>query len=167
MTKKRRGFTLLELVIVILILAIMSGFAVLSLRGHIDRARWTQSLQQLEQIDRIGRIAARSERTIYRLSFHRSKRKVELRAIGWNAAKRSVREWKLPTGLHFVAFRDRAALTRSEEMMIEINSNGQSPSYAVALKANSGAPQWLVTLGISGQHLQLEKNEDVVAMFPR
>lgn len=159
------GFTLIELVFVIMIMAIMSGFAVLSLRGHIDRARWTRSIEQLENMDRLGRIAARSEQTPYRLSFQRTKRKVELRAIGPNAARNRVREWKLPNGIQFGSFRDRASGNRSEEMSIEINPSGQSRSYAVSIKAASGPEQWLVTLGLSGQHIPMEKSDDVAAMF--
>ncbi len=166
MTKRRSGFTLIELAIVILIMAIMAGFAVLSLRGHIDRARWTRSLEQLENMDRLGRIAARNESAPYRLSFHRTKRKVELRAVGPNAPRKSVREWKLPNGIQFASFRDGASANRSEEMRIEINPSGQSRSYAVAIKANSGPAQWLVTLGLSGQHIPMEKADDVAAMFP-
>ncbi len=166
MTRRSSGFTLIELVIVILIMAIMSGFAVLSLRGHIDRARWTRSIEQLENMDRLGRIAARSESTPHRLSFYRTKRTVELRAIGPNAPRKTVREWKLPNGIQFSSFRDGAVSNRSEELSIDINPSGQSRSYAVAIKANSGPPQWLVTLGLSGQHIQMEKADDVAAMFP-
>jgi prepilin-type N-terminal cleavage/methylation domain-containing protein len=167
MTRQRSGFTLIELVIVILIMAIMSGFAALSLRSHIDRARWTRCFEQLEYFDRIGRIAARSESTPYRLSFHRAKRRIELRAIGSNASRKSYREWKLPNGVQFSGFRDRASSSRSEELSIEINPNGQSRSYAVAIKANTGPREWFVTLGLSGQHIRMENSDDVVAMFPR
>ena len=165
--KRNSGFTLIELMIVILIMAIMAGFAVLSLRGHIDRARWTRSIEQLENMDRIGRIAARSEATTYQLSFDRDKRKVELRATGRNAPQKSFREWKLPNGIQFAGFQNGSSSNRSDEMKILINASGQSPSYAVAFKTKSGTAQWLVTLGLSGQHIQMDKTADVAAMFPR
>ena len=167
MNSRRVGFTLIELMMVIFIMALMTGLVVLSLRGHIDRARWTRGFEQVEYIDRIGRIAARNEGTPYQLKFDRTKRKVELRATGIRATKKSVREWKLPLGLQFAGFKNGSSNNRTDEMSITINSSGQSRSYAVALKANSGPTQWFVTLGLSGQHFQMDKADDVAAMFPR
>ncbi len=158
---------MIELMIVIVIMAIMAGFMALSVRGHVDRAKWTQSFEQLEHIDRMARIAARSEVTPFQLTFSRSKRKVELRSIGPNASKKTFREWKLPRGIQFAAFRDGSSSSRSDAFRIEFNASGQSPTYAVALQASSGPPQWLVTLGFSGQLLRMEKADDVAAMFPK
>ncbi len=163
--KRRWAFTLIELSVVVLILGLMAGMVVMSLQGHIDRARWTRSLEQLENMDRLARMAARSESTPYRLSFNRSKRKVELRAMGPRARTKSLRQWQLPHGIQFASFRDRSSGNRSEELRIEINPAGQSRTYAVGIKASSGPEQWLVTLGLSGQHLKLDEADDVAAMF--
>ncbi len=48
------GFTLVELIVVISILGIISGVAVLSVRRHIDRARWARSYAQLETLRSTG-----------------------------------------------------------------------------------------------------------------
>jgi prepilin-type N-terminal cleavage/methylation domain-containing protein len=162
---RRSAFSLIELSMVVLIMGIMAGVVVVSLKGHIDRARWTRSFEQLENIDRLARMAARAESTPYRLSFDRDKRKVEMQAIGPLSRSQSLRQWRLPSGIQFASFRDRSSGNRSEELRIDINPAGQSRSYAIGIKASSGPEQWLVTLGLSGQHLQMDNAEDVAAVF--
>lgn len=40
--KKARGFTLIELIIVILMVAILAAVAVPIFRGHVDKAKWSE-----------------------------------------------------------------------------------------------------------------------------
>ncbi len=165
MSKLCRGFTLVEVMIVMLIMAIMSGIAVMSVQGHINNARWTRSFEQIEEIDRTARISARRDASPYQITFNRSKRSVELHAIGLNASAKSVRAFKLPAPFKFDSFRKNTATSSSESFAVEIAGNGQSPSYAIAIAAASGSPQWLVTLGFSGQQIRMEDAKDVAAML--
>jgi prepilin-type N-terminal cleavage/methylation domain-containing protein len=167
MNNRRSGFTLIELMAVIFILGLMAGAVTLTVQRIVDRARWTRGFAQLELVDRVARMAARNERISYRLSFSRSKRRIELRPEENITAGKGLRQWKLPRGLDFASFREDRSSSRSDEMKIEINSSGQSSSYAVALKASSGPSRWMVILGLSGQPIQLDQADDVVAIMPR
>jgi len=167
MSNFRRGFTMIEVMIVLLIMAMMAGLAVLSVQGHIDHARWTRSFEQIEELDRTARISARRDAITYQMTFNKSKRKVELRPIGVSTLAKNVREFKLPTSIQFVSFQRNTIKSSSDRFEIEFAPSGQSPSYAIALAASSGPPQWLVTLGFSGQQLRMENAKDVAAMFPR
>jgi prepilin-type N-terminal cleavage/methylation domain-containing protein len=165
MNKLRCGFTLIEVMIVMLIMAIIAGLAVISVQGHIDQARWTRSFEQIEELDRTARISARRDASPYQITFDRSKRSVELRAIGVNASAKSVGAFKLPAQFKFDSFRKNKQTSSSESFVVEIAGNGQSPSYAVAIAAPSGPPQWLVTLGFSGQQIRMEEAKDVASML--
>ena len=167
MNSRRAGFTLIELMVVVLIMGLMASVAVLSVRGHIDRARWTRSFEQIEQLDRIGRIAARRDASRYQLRFNRAKRSVELYAVESNVFKKKLREVKLPTSLEFASFQKAGNVGRGNDFEVEIASNGQSPSYALSIQTSSSQPQWLVVLGFSGQQIRMENARDVAAILPR
>ena len=165
MSKLCRGFTLIEVMITMLIMAIISGIAVMSLQGHINQARWTRSFEQIEELDRTARVFARRDASPYLITFSRSKRSVELHAMGINASSKSVRSFKLPTPFQFDSFRKNTLTSSGESFAVEIAGNGQSASYAIAVGAPSGSPQWLVTLGFSGQQIRMEEAKDVAAML--
>ncbi|MDZ4853063.1 MAG: type II secretion system protein [Pirellulaceae bacterium] len=167
MTRCRSGFTIIELMVVVLIMGIMAGLAVLSVQGHIDRARWTQSIEQIEHLDRMGRIFARRDVSPYTLTFSRSKHKVELRATGANAPRKSLRECKLPKSFSFSSFQKNQERILGDKLEIEFSSSGQSSSYAVAIQASTGPSQWFVTLGLSGQQIRLENAKDVAALLSK
>lgn len=165
MNSRANGFTLIELMVVILIMSFIAGLAILSLQGHIDRARWTKSFDHIKQLDQMGRWSARRDATPYLITYSRSKKKVTLRPLRDGGSKRNVRECKLPASLEFATFQQGPVSRQVDEMAIEIASNGQSDSYAFALKAASGPVQWMVTLGLSGQHIKTENSNDVAALF--
>ena len=48
--KKRKGFTLIEMMVVILIIAILAAVALPIIRGGIDDAKWTEGLSGADSI---------------------------------------------------------------------------------------------------------------------
>src|SRR4051812_14899563 len=63
------GFTLLELVIVMLVLAILTGIMVPALRGFLVSSRARDASTQILSLTQYARARAAADSTIYRLNF--------------------------------------------------------------------------------------------------
>jgi type IV pilus assembly protein PilA len=48
--KKRNGFTLIELMVVVLVVAILAAVAIPIMRGNIDKAKWAEGIAGADTI---------------------------------------------------------------------------------------------------------------------
>jgi prepilin-type N-terminal cleavage/methylation domain-containing protein len=167
MSKPFRGFTLVEVLVVTVILSMLMALALASLRSHIQRARLVQALNRVEHADRLGRTLARRDHRSQRLVLDRERGIIELQPLSNSIKPASRHRWRLPAGITLETVLDEAGVGQGDRHEVVISSNGISASYAVALRAADLPPRWLVTLGLSGQQLRLERQADVDSMFPR
>jgi prepilin-type N-terminal cleavage/methylation domain-containing protein len=162
---KQAGFTLIEVIAVVVILGMLVGIASMNLRGHVNRAKMVQAVTMLEDADRYARAFARKEHIPLEMTLSRKTRTISIRSSDSSASKKPVRSWKLPSGISMNRIRDSQGLVEANEKEISISANGTSPMYAIGLAGANRNASWLVTLGFSGQHIRLEKEADVVVMF--
>lgn len=163
---ERYGFTLIELVLVLVILSIMMGVAIWSLRGHFDSAKIAQAFDVLEQADQYARSIALRENRVYRMIFRDKTSTIEVLPESGSGARRS-RTWKLPNGIGLARFRGPRGFSGSGRNEVSIAATGVSPTYAIQLRRGSEPGPWLVALGLSAYRARLDSKAEIDVYFPR
>ncbi len=162
MPRQRRessAFSLIELVVVMAILATLTGIASISLRGHLQNSNRSRCFQKLQSADRLARRQARIG-GVREVRLKMESDHVQLLTKD-SRGRRSDRTFPLPEGAGLEMFAVVGDLARGlSQDEIRLNRQGRSASYA--LKVDCGAtPFWFVALGGSGQCLQLITEEQV------
>jgi prepilin-type N-terminal cleavage/methylation domain-containing protein len=155
------GFTLYELIAVMVVLAILAGTVAISVRGHVSNARLQAFRDRLEACDARARADARRDDHAVWLEFDSTGQRV-LRSEGTEASERSL---NAPRGVEIAQIRIASQESDHGILQIAISPLGQSDTYAVQLRASSGRSEWLVVLGASGQCLRVDKGDDVAEIF--
>ncbi|OUT60129.1 hypothetical protein SV7mr_04880 [Stieleria bergensis] len=136
----RRGFSLIELMVVVVLLAIMAALASVPVSGALARQDLSRSVQLIRLFDLRLRHQAQLEREpVKGLIDHQTGRLVVL------VDGDPVKSFQLPQS---VAVQAIGNVNRG----IEVAGNGDAVSYAVQL-ACRGATQWVLVVGGSGQVL--------------
>lgn len=168
---RRSAFTLLELVIVMLILAILSALAVVSFRSVIDRQQMMLAIESFRRFDAQARREARLQGTTIPVAIDRGRGQLR-----WGSGTRN-RVFRLPRQIEIAELRasaDRATagnLSRAGSRSITSSTaglyyaaDGSSPTYALKL-ARGDLQRWFVVLGLSGQVVPCDREEQVDAIF--
>jgi prepilin-type N-terminal cleavage/methylation domain-containing protein len=143
----RRGFTLIEMTVVIAIIGMLSVAAVLSLAHTSGRHRFDAMCQQIQQADGLVRSAARQSGNAQKLIFD-----LDRRQVLWESS-----EGDSPTRLVAIAGDDSLELQTAEtafsqgQITIDCSPNGYSQSYGLSLGSKNQATRWMVIAGLSGQ----------------
>ncbi|MEM1068736.1 MAG: prepilin-type N-terminal cleavage/methylation domain-containing protein [Planctomycetota bacterium] len=145
---RRTGFTLIELVVVLVIMALLVSIAAVSLRGTMDRYHLNQAKQVIISSDAKARRQARSIERPLVMTIDRRKRQIR---IGESI-------FRIPAAVEVASVDTGRRVTVGTEVEIDFGRSGWSPSYAVELKRGS-ASRWIVVLGGSGQVLTVEDRE--------
>ena len=136
----RRGFSLIELMVVTVLLAIMAALASVPVSGALARHDLSRSAQQIQLFDLRLRHEAELENAIVKgLIDPRAGRLI----VSVDGAP--VKSFQLPESVVVQA-------TRDVDRGIEVTKEGDSRSYAIQL-ACRGATQWVLVVGGSGQVL--------------
>jgi prepilin-type N-terminal cleavage/methylation domain-containing protein len=160
----RSGFTLLEILLVVMILATVLGVAAATMVGPVRKARTIQAFDRLENVDRYTRTVARRDNTPYRITFDRKKRIIESRSV-LETNKRNIRVWPMPSGTELRHYYDARGSSNLSKYEVLVAANGTSPSYAVAVAGREGGKHWIVTFGLSGKQIRVEDDSDVASIF--
>ena len=155
----RRGFTLIELVVVVLLIALLTSLAVVSLAGAANQYRLSSAVEVFERFELQARRDARRADQPLRVTIDRTRGRL---TIGREA--RAYARFQIPAGIELERVRLRRRAVASGSVTFEIGRNGQSPSYAVQLRRGD-RQRWLVVLGVSGQVIELEQESDVDAIL--
>ena len=148
------GFSLLELLVVLVLLALVSATAIMRWSASLHRAVSASAIQQLEHIDQQIRTFARSHHRACSLEFK----------LGQSRVRKHYRlnQKKDPAWVSLgpnVKIK-RVVLANSKRTSLkEVNFSpaGISPSYGIlVLGPGKQKPVWLVFAGISGQMTRLE-----------
>lgn len=180
---RRTGFTLIELIAVITLLALLSGATAWSLAGEARRGSRAEAVGRITHADRMARLAARRLGEPVVLRFEAGGRRVR-REIGGPERDGGTRELHLPSGFRVrevLVARARAGANPARsagEAEVRVSTAGRSASYAVRLsidprsrsdRDDGGAGDygagWLVFSGLSGQVRWEERRDAIESLF--
>ncbi|MEM7475750.1 MAG: prepilin-type N-terminal cleavage/methylation domain-containing protein [Planctomycetota bacterium] len=159
----QRAFTLIELVVALSILALLTGVASMSLRGHLNKSKKTRAYETLREMDRLARTFA-MQNDVQGLTLNIESATISIKASG-AGGKSAQRVRSLPNGVAGVLESGFSGQRRLSTLNgVSFQAKGYSPSYVV--RVNFAKDEfWFVALGRSGQCLLLEKRGDVEALF--
>jgi prepilin-type N-terminal cleavage/methylation domain-containing protein len=154
----RRGFTLLEVIVACVILAMLAGIATYSLRGRIQSTQLIQANGTIASIDRAARVVARKSGAGARLVFDAKENQIRI-----EAGRRIQKVVRLPRTVPITGVRiGRATTRRSAD--VSISALGQSLSYGVELGFGDDV-RWIVVSGVSGQVFEVSNSEQANALL--
>ncbi|QDT08811.1 prepilin-type N-terminal cleavage/methylation domain-containing protein [Planctomycetes bacterium K23_9] len=152
----RNGFTLIEMVVVVLLLAVISGVGFLSVRSTLAQASLQHVVSQIIALDAQERAAARSNPAGGRmqvLSDH------ELRCRLSNRSVRIAGDLSISRLLRLTP-----SATLQDVAEISFFLSGNSPTYAVEITDAKDVRSWVVVLGTSGQAFPVASEVELLAM---
>jgi prepilin-type N-terminal cleavage/methylation domain-containing protein len=162
-SSQRAAFTLIEMMVVILILAIVTSMASLSLGGVMDRYQLGRAAETLEAFDSQARREASRSREGVLAIIRRGTNELILR----NAAGQSMRarsHYRMPRKVEIGVVRMQRKALAARDVTITLSDRGRSPTYAVELKLGAMS-RWIIILGISGQVIPAQSEDQVDAIL--
>jgi prepilin-type N-terminal cleavage/methylation domain-containing protein len=158
-----RGFTLIELAIVILILAIVAAATVLRLGGPLRRVQMGDVVDLVAAFDGLARDYARTHDRAVWLVVDVPQRRLR-RASGENGADLGA-PLALPPGYRVAQVWLRGQPRGYGRTAIPCSQHGLTPSYGLLIEGPGGRRQWLVFAGLSGQNVQVKNEREVQAIL--
>ena len=153
----RRGFSLIELMAVLLIMGIMAGAVALRIENPLRKARMSDVMGSLEQLDHNTRYAARQQRRALRIVFDRSAGAVRRTDDRGQAAGGG--DLVLPTGYEIEHLLVVGQDITTGAAVVRCTAMGVTPTYALLLNAG-GRRQWIVVAGLTGQFVQTQDERE-------
>jgi len=157
------GFTLVEMLAVLILMALLSTLAVVSLTGVRSAADMKTVCAQIEQFDRMSRDRAVRRNLPLRVE-------VDIADGSWSRWNVRTQE-QIGTAVRLAGkgVIDGVLIAGQQQMWtdranIAYTSEGNSPTYAVRLKAK-GQETWLLFAGLSGQVAAMRTPEQVRTLF--
>jgi prepilin-type N-terminal cleavage/methylation domain-containing protein len=149
-----RAFTLIETLAVIVLLAVLTAAAAVSLSATRRAAGAEDAVERLIAFDRTTRDAARRLGRSPALRFELNRGRVSRAIDDGNA-----------TPVAFEGSRVTRVIVRGEsvgygEVVVPFSDRGQSPSYAVLLSGPAGQ-RWVAFAGLTGQAFVVADERDV------
>ena len=148
----RRSFTLVELVVVLILLAMLASLTMLGVQGPLAQARLRNTLAAAIQLDAEARSQARRTQVAVRLD--------------WAAAEAAIAGRTDPRGR--LRWPRQVKLVRYDGPAegVTMFPTGQSATYAIAFRCG-GQQAGVAILGLSGQPVRFDSPEVARAMrFP-
>lgn len=152
-TKRSAGFSLIELIIVLVLMAVAAAMATFSLRGVRSRQKLARGVEIVQQFDAALRRSALVNRRGARGEVNRSGGQMTIEALN--------QTYKLPDPLKMQEFR-----IGGSGREVTVFGDGSSPTYAVKLSTGN-ASRWVLLIGGSGQLVSDADDSLVNAMVPR
>jgi prepilin-type N-terminal cleavage/methylation domain-containing protein len=144
----RSGYTLLELMVVLVLLALVAGGVLVSVKEPLRRARGNLAIDEWKAIDsQLREQAIRTQRPVW-LVAHPRRHAIERVATDRQGRANSQR---LPLSGTWTSVATSARQEGDGTVKIPFWPNGQSSTYAVEIPDQRGRPQWLALAGVTGQ----------------
>jgi prepilin-type N-terminal cleavage/methylation domain-containing protein len=161
--RRRRGFTLIELAVVILILALVAAAAVLRFEGPLRRAQMSDVVDLVTAFDRLTRDFAREhDRPVWLVVEEIHHR---LRRTGGKDGSDLGVPLVLPPGYSVPQVWVRGQARTYLRAAIPCSRRGLTPTYGLLIEGPAGRRQWLVLVGLSGQSIQVKDERDAQAIL--
>ena len=159
---RRRGFSLIELTMVLLIAGIVAGAVVVRLHDPMRRAELADVLDRTAHLDRLTRTAARRHDKALRLVVDLTAG--EIRQTDTNG-EQGLDPLKLPSRWRIERLIVSGRVVRSGSVSIACSRTGRTPSYAMLVTGPGDRSRWLLLAGLTGRRVEKESEEDVRAIL--
>ncbi len=144
----RRGFTLIELSIVLVILGIASGAVALRMHSPLQRAQSKEVLSAIVQFDRTTRSYARmQDEPVLLIIGSRGNRLLRTTP---DKKKNLSGKFELPHKWQIIRTLVGSKATSGMTGEIRISRQGYSDSYAICLKDKKNRRTWMIVTGLTG-----------------
>ncbi len=162
------GFTLIEVMAALLILAIVAGAVALSVAGPRRSAETEDVLGELIHADRLARHTARRHGRAVELVFDLAAGRVERRWI--DGPDEESYRYELPKGFRFgeLILADRRIASSSASVVC--SRAGRTPTYALRIDAPGGRRRWVLFAGLSGEATEIADErqlEEILGLLTR
>lgn len=157
----RKAFTLIELVVVMVLLALLASLTVYSLGGTMDRYRVSRAIETVELFDARARRAARTTRRGVNVTIDRKSRELLIDPIDPQQENAS---FQLPSKVEIEEVRFAGSKRSQKQSDFSISGQGRSTTYAIQLRRGE-LTRWLVVLGFSGQVVPVNNESEVDAIL--
>jgi type II secretion system protein H len=147
----RRGFTLIEMLVVIALAALMATVVIVSLAGSYRAARTEDVAGQIAMYDRLAREHARRFGLAGRLVFDLGRGTVTRAAVEGDAPASDSAALHLPAAVRLSRMMTAGGAASSGEVSIDCSRGGQTPSYAICLTGAKDEEYWVITAGLTGK----------------
>ena len=155
-----RGFTLVEVIAVLVLVSLMAGTVTLSLRGNIANSRAELAVEKLQLVDRQLRDSALRSGRASSLRFDLSRGKL-------TRSVREQRESLIESDIPALRFRTNEIDADGGQVAVQFLPDGTSPTYAVCLRQKESAKKWIVFAGLTGQALVTSDAGEVEQLLRR
>jgi prepilin-type N-terminal cleavage/methylation domain-containing protein len=152
MMPRVRGFTLIEMVAVVLLMALLAVAATLSLTGRFRQVAMKEVIDQLARQDQLVRQQSRQSGQPMHLVLNLSD--------GWARRQdtqevKSAQPWSLPAGYRVLKIFLLGQETNQGEVAIPYSPKGLSPSYILWLSGPNEQQRQILVTGLTGQVLEV------------
>ncbi len=156
------GFTLIEMMLAVLLLALLSSAAALTFSGQLKEAQTRDSLEQLRSFDETTRLFARRYGHAEKIVFDLTANTLSRRDGPDGAAVRAQVSW--PTGFWVDEIRVGSAGAVRSGSTIDVSASGISPSYAIRLRGPE-LDQWVLFAGLTGDMTKVPDEQTMATLL--
>jgi len=159
---KRLGFTLLELLTVMVIVGLLAGLTMARMGGVTNRARLQAEVERIAALDGSLRLHAARHIESASLQIDLQEGQVE-RWIG--SDERLARTIELSRAVQITRFLSATRDVDGGRVTIDYSRQGRSETFALELSTADRTSTWLLFAGLTGQMSQWEEEHDVEGML--
>ena len=152
--RQRRGLTLLELTVVIVIMALVASMVVISRSGTIQRFRAQRAFQEIKTFDQRARQFAEGRNLSVEITIDPADKLLKMQYA--DGVQLSGKSLYLDANSRLVVLDFEGE--HSSATSVAISPTGISELYAVGIRKSDSSSRWLLFLG-AGQVLDFESQE--------
>jgi prepilin-type N-terminal cleavage/methylation domain-containing protein len=155
---RNSAFSLIEITVVILVLAIVAGSVALRMGGTVRRARMGDVVGQVEQFDRLARLHAREHDRPLRLVVDMSAGTIK--RTDPRGRDEPCPPLVLPDDCRIARLWIKGQAVESGSVSITCSRLGLTPSYALLLEGPAGQRKRLLAAGLSGRFVEPNSDDE-------
>ena len=153
--RRAMGFSLIELTVVLLVLAILAAVVAIKLEGPAGQARMTDVADRIAAMDSTVRGIAETRDKPLRLVIDLDEGRLHATDGRNDVGSPCV----LPDRFCIGAVRTRDGERNAGTVDIPVSRLGLTPTYAVRLEGPGGRKQWILVAGLSGERVEIDESE--------
>jgi prepilin-type N-terminal cleavage/methylation domain-containing protein len=156
---KASGFSLIELTVVLLIMAIIVSAVVLQLSGPMHNAQMRDVIARVVRFDSLTRTYAGNNDLSVRMEVDLNAG--EIRRMARDSTDQLGRRLVLPSGFRITRLVLGNQEVEAGSVSMSCSQAGLTPSYALEIGGPGGRRRWLVFAGLTGQMTEIEDDKGI------